>query len=133
MTEEESIKNGKINIQIARGAYTILEKIAKSRNMTPEECVKRLVDKTVCDDIEEHPKRHFPMKEITIRIPKRILEFLEKHEKNLEEYLQYSIVHSVRSDIDAGLFNLTPDQVITKYDLRHTLNAFSRCSSEQDC
>ena len=133
MTGEESVKNGKIEIPISRGVYSLLEKMAGPLDMTPDELVKHIVDHAVCEDIEEHPKRHLPMKEITVKLPKRILDFLETHEKNLEEYLQYSIVQCVRSDIDAGLFNPTSDQVITKQNLRHDLNAFSRCDSEQDC
>lgn len=133
MAEQETIKNGKIEIPISRGVYSILKKMAEPLNMTPKELVDNIVYHAVSEDLEEHPRRHLPMKEVTIKIPKRILSFLEEHEKNLEEYLCYSIVHSVRSDLAAGLFVLTPDQVITKYDLRHTLNAFSRCDSEQDC
>jgi hypothetical protein len=60
--------------------------------------------------------------EMTIRIPKAVLEFLRAHEKEMgtttEEYITYTIVDVVRADIDSGeVFVPESEQVIKDWNL----------------
>lgn len=61
--------------------------------------------------------------EVTLRVPKRIMDFLRKHEKrleggNIQGYLERNIVDCVRAEIDAAtVFVPDPEDVIKTYKL----------------
>ena len=59
---------------------------------------------------------------ITIRAPKKILDFLRAHEENLgrtaEEYIELNIVQCVKADLDAGdVFAPTGPQIAKTWAL----------------
>jgi len=60
--------------------------------------------------------------EVTLKLPKAIVDFLKDSETSMrmtvEEYLTYSIVHSVAADIDTfDVFVPTWKQIVDKYGL----------------
>lgn len=71
--------------------------------------------------------------EVTVRLPKRIVDFLKAQEKHLEmtvqEYLEYSIIQCVGADFDLldwGPFTFDydkPEEVITQHGLNEVLKA----------
>ena len=59
---------------------------------------------------------------ITIRAPKKILDFLRAHEKDMgrtaEEYIEFNLVQGVRADLDAGdVFTPTGPEIAKYWDL----------------
>lgn len=57
---------------------------------------------------------------VTVRVPKRIMDFLRQHKAlstTAEEYIEYSIVDIVRSDIDGGVFS-DPERIAEGYGLQ---------------
>ena len=68
-------------------------------------------------------QQQIELEEVTLRVPKLIMDFLRKHEKRLEEgtvqrYLERNIVGCVRADIDAvTVFAGEPEDVIKTHKL----------------
>lgn len=67
--------------------------------------------------------------EITVKIPKAIMEFLKDHEGMLEEktedYLERCIVCSVSADIESqDCFVLSPIKMVKKYKLQPVFKKF---------
>ncbi len=61
--------------------------------------------------------------EVTIKVPKGILQFLEDIKKatwfsTADEYLESAIVSRVMADIDSDVFNPTLKAVAEKYDFK---------------
>ncbi len=62
---------------------------------------------------------------ITVRIPKKIMSFLRETKtltETPEEYLEYTIVDSVRADIDGGVFS-DPERIAEGYGLQPVFQA----------
>jgi len=67
-------------------------------------------------------KEKIEFEEITVKVPKLIIDFLRKHEKILgktaQEYMERNIVDCVRADIDAGdVFVPVPEEVVEQHGL----------------
>jgi len=68
--------------------------------------------------------------EVTLKLPKAIVDFLKDSEKALEmtmeEYLVYSIMQVVGADIDTlDTFVPTPKQIVKQYGLKATLKEYN--------
>jgi len=76
--------------------------------------------------------------EITVKIPKAIMNFLKDHEDMLEEktedYLERCIVGSVAADIESqDCFVLSPKKMVKKYELQPIFKQFDVTISDLDC
>jgi len=65
---------------------------------------------------------------VTIQVPKNVMNLLRAYaEQGLgmtpDEYLECSIIQTVRADLDAGdVFTVEPQEIIRLYDLNPTLS-----------
>ena len=66
--------------------------------------------------------------EVTVRLPKKLVDFLKDNVKDLQKYMEYSIIQFVGADLDdLSIFPFKePEEVhavITRYGLNETLKA----------
>jgi hypothetical protein len=55
---------------------------------------------------------------VTLKIPKRLMAFLRCNTQTpVEQYLEYTIVESVRADVDAEVFALGPREIAESANL----------------
>lgn len=71
---------------------------------------------------ESKKKAKIEYEEVTLKIPKAIMNLLRDSEKALEEtateYLEHKLVDAIRGDIDCGdCFVPTPQQIAERYSL----------------
>jgi hypothetical protein len=65
---------------------------------------------------------------VTVKVPKNIMNLLRAYSKQglemtVEEYLECSVLQSVKADLDAGdVFTVEAEQIIRLYDLNPTLS-----------
>ena len=62
---------------------------------------------------------------VQVKVPKAIMVFLRdvlRDEREVKEYLEYSIIDSVRADIDNGNVFYEPNDVIKRYGLDKVFN-----------
>lgn len=65
---------------------------------------------------------------VTIQVPKNIMNLLRAYSKQglgmtVEEYLECSVLQSVKADLDAGdVFTIEPEELARLYDLNSALS-----------
>jgi len=62
---------------------------------------------------------------VQVKVPKAVMVFLRdvlRDEREVKEYLEYSIIDSVRADIDNGNVFYEPNDVIKRYGLDKVFN-----------
>lgn len=59
------------------------------------------------------------MEKVTVELPKAVMDFLRKFEANPQEYLQYSLLAVIKSDLDASEGGVWP----SKSDIESILEA----------
>jgi hypothetical protein len=68
-------------------------------------------------------KEQIETEQVTIQLPKKLMDFLRAHFKDpAKEYIQYSVIDSIRADINTD--NVFLDSIIKKYDLDPSLKEF---------
>jgi hypothetical protein len=68
-------------------------------------------------------KQQIKTERVTIEIPKKLMDFLRAHFKDpAKQYIQHTIIESIRADIDNQ--NVFLDAIIQKYDLDPSLKEF---------
>ena len=72
--------------------------------------------------------------EVTVKLPKAIVEFLKDMTSNMEEYIVHNIVQMVEADLEADEF-YNPKQVVEKYNLmpvfeKHDISVSSHVKPE---
>jgi len=60
--------------------------------------------------------------EITVKVPKLVVKFLEAQKQDVKEYIEWTVVDSVRADIDAEAFS-DPKNVMKNFGLDKVLKA----------
>ena len=60
---------------------------------------------------------------VTLKVPKRIMDLLRDHEKDVKGYLEYLVVDSLRSEVDAEVFGSEPKEVADAWKLNPVFKA----------
>lgn len=55
--------------------------------------------------------------EITVRVPKAVMNFLTGHVKNPEQYVQNAVLRQFQGDINSDQYFYAPERIIKLYNL----------------
>jgi biotin-(acetyl-CoA carboxylase) ligase len=77
---------------------------------------------------EQEQLKNIEFEQVTIKLPKNVMNLLRAYSKHglgmtANEYLECSVLQSVKADLDAGdVFTVEAEEIITQYSLNPALS-----------
>ena len=71
-------------------------------------------------------------KEILIRVPVRVMDFLAAHVKNPEEYIQNAVLRQFQGDLESDQYFYAPDRIIKLYNLAPIFQELHTANKKED-
>lgn len=77
----------------------------------------------------EQEQKNIEFEQVIIRVPKNVMNLLRHYAEHgflgmtTKEYLEYSLLQTIKGDLDAGdVFTVEPEEIIRLYDLNLALS-----------
>ncbi len=76
----------------------------------------------------QQEQKNIEFESVTIQVPKNIMALLRASSEHglkmtAKEYLEYSVLETIRADLDAGdVFTVEPEEIISQYNLNPALS-----------